>query len=323
MKNDLIDRYVYAATRYLGKKTKEDVSRELYGLIDDMLTERCGETPPSEKDIRVVLTELGSPRELYARYSGEEEKCLIGQPCYSTYCLLLKVVLGCVALGMTVSAGILAVTEELLWYEAVGEWLGLLWNGLLSGFAILTILFAVLYRKGIHLSDPFDFDSLPPVPKKKAEIQVGESVFGIVISLAFLVVFLIAPQIIRGKLPETGEWFPVFNVEAIRESWYIFVLFFLAGIFREVVKLIQRRYDRRVLATTLLCDGVSAGLAIWWLSGREIMSSGWEKFVRQVFAEESAELMALFLNFRHFFLGVFLLALALDAATTIFRTEKV
>ena len=40
MKHDLIERYVYAATKRLPSKNREDVSMELRGLIDDMLTER-------------------------------------------------------------------------------------------------------------------------------------------------------------------------------------------------------------------------------------------------------------------------------------------
>lgn len=78
MKNDLTERYIYAVTRRLPRKQREDVSMELRGLIDDMLDERCGDVVPTEKDIRVVLTELGTPQELYARYDEEADKCLIG-----------------------------------------------------------------------------------------------------------------------------------------------------------------------------------------------------------------------------------------------------
>lgn len=65
MKNDLIERYIYAVTKRLPQKVQKDISDELRTLIDDMLAERCGELVPEEKDIRVVLTELGTPEELY------------------------------------------------------------------------------------------------------------------------------------------------------------------------------------------------------------------------------------------------------------------
>lgn len=56
MKNDLIERYIYAVTKRLPQKVQKDISDELRTLIDDMLVERCGELVPEEKDIRVVLT---------------------------------------------------------------------------------------------------------------------------------------------------------------------------------------------------------------------------------------------------------------------------
>ena len=50
MNLDLIERYIYAATKRLPKKQREDVAQELRGLIDDMLNERCKEVTPTEKD---------------------------------------------------------------------------------------------------------------------------------------------------------------------------------------------------------------------------------------------------------------------------------
>ena len=104
MNNDLIERYIYAVTKRLPGKTREDVARELRTLIEDMLKEWCGEVTPSDKDIRVVLTELGTPNELYEQYAGDGKRCLIGPPYYTTYVFVMKIVLICVAFGMTLSA---------------------------------------------------------------------------------------------------------------------------------------------------------------------------------------------------------------------------
>ena len=62
--NDLIERYLYAITRRLPAKQCADVAEELRTLISDMLDERCGNLPPTAKDVRVVLTELGTPGEV-------------------------------------------------------------------------------------------------------------------------------------------------------------------------------------------------------------------------------------------------------------------
>ena len=93
MKNDLIERYIYAVTKRLPQKVQKDISDELRTLIDDMLVERCGELVPEEKDIRVVLTELGTPEELYEKYNPDNKKCLIGSPYYSTYFLLFSMLI--------------------------------------------------------------------------------------------------------------------------------------------------------------------------------------------------------------------------------------
>ena len=62
MSEDLLERYLYAVTRRLPEKQREDVAQELRGLVDDMLFDRCGDITPTEKDLRVVLTEIGTPR---------------------------------------------------------------------------------------------------------------------------------------------------------------------------------------------------------------------------------------------------------------------
>ena len=58
VKNDLIDRYIYAVTKHMKSAMKKDVAAELETIIQDMLEERCEDVIPTERDIKVVLTEL-------------------------------------------------------------------------------------------------------------------------------------------------------------------------------------------------------------------------------------------------------------------------
>ena len=55
MKNDMVERYIYAVTKRMPRKQQEDVSLELKGLIEDMLMERCGGEQPGTEDIQAVL----------------------------------------------------------------------------------------------------------------------------------------------------------------------------------------------------------------------------------------------------------------------------
>ena len=41
VKNDLIDRYIYAVTKHMKSAMKKDVAAELETIIQDMLEERC------------------------------------------------------------------------------------------------------------------------------------------------------------------------------------------------------------------------------------------------------------------------------------------
>ncbi|MEG1964976.1 MAG: hypothetical protein RR064_02395 [Oscillospiraceae bacterium] len=157
MKNNLIERYIYAVTKRLSNSVKEDVAMELSSLIEDMLNERCGEVIPSEKDIYIVLTELGKPEELYEKYNSNSKNCLIGEPYYTTYKFILKIVLICVAFGMTLSSIIVMfMSADIIWYESVLNWVSMIFSGLISGFAFVTFIFAVFYQKNIYIKSNFD-----------------------------------------------------------------------------------------------------------------------------------------------------------------------
>ena len=214
MKNDLVERYLYAVTKRLPGKQRDDVAQELRSLIDDMLTERCGEVTPTEKDIRVVLTELGTPQELYAKYDENAEKCLIGQPYYSTYKFVMKIVLASVAIGVAVSSLILQIMEPQGIAEAVTTGLSMVYNSLLSAFAIVTLLFSFFYHKSIRITEPFNFDDLPAVPKKSEIIPKWECIGGIVFCVFFVILFLGVPEIILiGVTDHVGGLVPVFDTE--------------------------------------------------------------------------------------------------------------
>ena len=321
MKNDLIDRYIYAVTKRMNPKIRGDVKNELYGLVDDMLMERCGERTPTEKDIRVVLTELGSPQELYAKYDEDSKKCLIGQPYYSIYKFVLKIVLISAAIGLTIALAIEQIVEPVFWLEAVGNWLSSVWSTLLVAFAFVTILFAVFYHKGIKINDPFNFDDLPPVPQKKQEISKWECIVGIGFSVLFMTLFLAAPQVFAIYY-EHGEWIPIFNVDVLRTYWYIILGFTAAGIIREVVKLLEKRYNRTVLLTSIGSNVASALLAIWWLTGRDLFNPVFEQKMAILFTGEAEFIARIMMNFRYFFLAIMIFALLIDTVETIVRTLR-
>lgn len=320
MKNDLIERYIYAVTKRMDRKQRQDVSMELQGLIEDMLSERCGSRTPDEKDVQVVLTELGTPQELYSQYCDDADACLIGQPYYSTYVFVMKIVLAAVVVGMTISNVILQMLEPGNIFAFLTGWLSMVWDGLLSSFAIVTLLFAFFYRKGIRITEPFSFDDLPAVPKRTQEIPKWECIAGIFFCVIFVVLFVFTPEVIC--VVQDGTVISLFDVEALRNTWYITAAFAALGIAREAVQLMEGRYNRKVMITMLVTNAISAVLCVWWLVGHSVLNPVFLSNMRTIFAGEDNIVYTMFANFDIFFLGLMLFALVLDSVDVTWKTLR-
>lgn len=152
---ELKERYVYAVSRLLPHKMRGDISRELDTLIEDMLEERCQDRPAEEKDLRIILAELGSPSEMANHYSPDKDKCLIGPPYFGAYKAMMRIVFWAVAGGMLIAGGITMVMDN--WqvtkagYEYfldIAGWLGSTFMGLMLAFAFVTLLFAFSRGRG-------------------------------------------------------------------------------------------------------------------------------------------------------------------------------
>ena len=96
----MIDRYVYDVTRRLPKNQRQDIDAELRGLIEDMMEERSPQ--PEKADLEAVLTELGRPSILAAKYRGSK-RFLIGPELFDVYFLVLRIVIAATAFGITVA----------------------------------------------------------------------------------------------------------------------------------------------------------------------------------------------------------------------------
>lgn len=321
MKNDLIDRYIYAVTKRMNPKIREDVKEELYSLVDDMLTERCGDAAPTEKDIRVVLTELGTPQEVYTKYDEDSDKCLIGQPYYSTYKFVMKLVLAAVAIGMTVVAIMTSFAEMQKWYEAVLSWISLMWSGLLQAFGIVTLLFVIFSRRGIQLGEPYNLDDLPSVPKKKQEISRGDCIFGIVFCVVLMTVLLAAPQYIAGYWSD-GAVIPVFDTQVLQGSWYLILIFGLADIARSVIRMLEGRYNRKVLTATFVSNIIVALSAALWLTRPNLVSPEFVVRVQESLAGKEELVVSILTHFDVFLLVVILFALAVDTIEATIKTLR-
>ena len=166
-------------------------------------------------------------------------------------------------------------------------------------------------RIGISLDNYSGLDALPPVPKKKQQISRGETIFGIGISVVFLIVFLVCPQIFCA-ITKDGELIPILSTEVVRNTWYIIVIFSALGIIREIVKLLDGKYTGRVVITTVITDLLSALCSFWWLLRKDIINPEFAGKIGELFEGDGAFITEIFSHFQYFFLGVILFALLLD-----------
>ncbi len=319
MKNELIDRYVYAVTRRLPARLRNDIDKELHSLIEDMLEARCDGLMPEERDVRVVLTELGTPSELAAKYMPEGRDHLIGPAYYSNYKMVTGIVLASVAFGLILSGFISFFTDtQQALYITLFSWIGTLITGLIAAFGAVTFIFAVFERKNVALNfGGGELDTLPPVPEKKSVIPKGEPIAGIVFSVIFCVIFLAAPQIICAKFGADQPFIPVFNVDLIHQLWYIFVALTILGIARESFKLYEGRYTKRLAVVTVVTDILSAALTLVLLSSQQILNNA---FIAEASLSLSNEIVTgLLTYFNLFFMAVILFCLLLDMGVTLFK----
>ena len=291
MNNELIDRYVYAVLRRLPKSVRGEIEPELRGLISDMLDERCGEMTPTETDVKVVLTELGTPSELALKYDPEGERSLIGPKYFRQWLKVLTIVFAAEAGALLFGAAVGLISGEItgLWYEQLAEVIGMLWQGALSAFAIVTAIFAFLEYKKVDIDTSNDLSKLPSVPKKKETISKAECIIGIVICAILLPMLLYAPQSLLYSVSLSGSGnsaVSLFREKAFADVWYLLVIGFGAAIVLECVKLIIGRYNYRTAIASTVCNIISAVTASLAFIRTDIVSPEVVESINTALAED-------------------------------------
>lgn len=269
---ELIERYLYDVIRRLPESQREDIKKELSGLIEDMLAERAGEGSATEEDLRAVLTELGKPSDLAMKYKGGKN-VLIGEQYYEAYCLILKIVLACTGFGMLIAAlvsAIVVIFEPVVVTKGIQEGIELILQipgVLLSAFAWVTIIFAIIERtqgkvEGKNIGVAFNLDDLPKVPEKKGRIPRSESIVGIVFTLIFGIIICFVPQVlgIWYVKDETTVVIPLLNLTIWDEIVMFVALSVLLSLLDEIVKLISGRYQIWVAITTIVTEVLNLGI---------------------------------------------------------------
>jgi hypothetical protein len=161
--NTLTDRYLAATLRSVPAQRRDEIATELRASIEDMIEDRTGGGEDAAAAEREVLTELGNPDRLAARYADRRLQ-LIGPTYYLVWLRLLKLLLSFIpALAGTVVA-VVAVVE--------GKGFGAIGPGLVVALHVavhicfwLTLTFVLIERSQPSVDMPdWKVDELPDVP---------------------------------------------------------------------------------------------------------------------------------------------------------------
>jgi len=144
--NNNVEQYVSAVLNILPKHMRSDVKQKLQNNISEMLKDRCGENVPEERDIRVVLAELGEPIEVAGQYSPSPI-ALISGSYYIGYIVTVKIVLISVVFGISLASVIEVFSNnDITWYAGIMCFIARLVPGLFFSYGITTFIFALLER---------------------------------------------------------------------------------------------------------------------------------------------------------------------------------
>lgn len=185
----LTDRYVFAAVKAMPEDRRGDIDRELRDSITDAVDARvdAGQDPSEAEN--AVLTELGDPRRLAARYI-ERPLYLIGPDLYLTWLRLLKTLLWIA--GPTSFVGVLVTRMILEPSDPIGAFsgaLGTCLDLLVQVACWVTIVFAVLERTGARRDargrSRWTPASLPPVEGRN-QVSLRDTIRTVVLLTCFI-----------------------------------------------------------------------------------------------------------------------------------------
>lgn len=203
----LTDRYVWGVLRAVPEAQRPDLEPEIRALIADAMDARvasaAGEAPTATE--RAVLTELGDPEVLAARYT-DRTLFLIGPAYFLVWKRLLLTILPVI---VPISAIAVMAAKTLTGDASIGDVVG---AGITVAFNVtiqlvfwFTVVFAIVERREDKpIGDATDWtpDHLPaiPVPGRISLVEVALTAAGLVFAAVFIVwQQAVAPIVIDGQ----------------------------------------------------------------------------------------------------------------------------
>ncbi|MEU1841607.1 permease prefix domain 1-containing protein [Micromonospora chersina] len=186
--SSLTDRYLAATLRAVPQQRRTELADELRASIEDMIDDRTGGGQERGAAEREVLTELGNPEQLAARYTDRRLQ-LIGPRYFLVWWRVLRTLLTFIPAIVGVVTGVVKATVGGEPGAAVGAGVA---SGLQTAVQIafwVTLCFAVLERTDTSLNLPeWTVDQLPEETRERQITLVDScaSIVFLLVTIAFL-----------------------------------------------------------------------------------------------------------------------------------------
>ncbi|MBS4218242.1 hypothetical protein KHA96_07945 [Bacillus sp. FJAT-49711] len=273
---ELIERYIYAVTRRLPQSQREDVEKELRGLIADMLDDRVGEDEVTKAHIEEVLLELGEPRKLARQYGGKN-KYIIGPVFFDPYMTVLKISIISMVAAMSVVFVIKVYMDPVHVIDHFVSFIvSLVTVAIPQGVGWVTLVFGFIeYFGGINeqkLQKAWKLADLPPLPDSKRQIKRFEPIAGIVFLVLLFMMFSSKYfGIFALKDGELSAVIPFLNKETILTSMPGIIFILGLGILKEALKLVYERWTKKFMLYTIVINAISLAVVLLMIT----MASFW------------------------------------------------
>lgn len=330
---ELVDRYIYAVTKQLQPNQKEDIEKELRGLIEDMINERTNGGAAVEADVEAVLLELGDPVKLADKYRGTP-RYLIGPDFYHIYLLVLKIVLIAVGFGITVAFAVDVIVEQQgNAFHVIGDYIGSFISALFGAFAWVTIIFALNEHYGNNIrklgklnKDTWKPSSLPKIPARSQLIKPIDPILGIVFGVFFLILFNISNQLIGIYSVDSNKaatFIPLFQKDVLNSYLPVINVMFCISILKEFFKLIYGKWTISLAVINGIINAVSLIIALILFTNTGIWNADLaSQLVSSGLLKNSVDANLLLSQVSRVFIAVLVFGYSIDTIVTTVKAVK-
>ncbi|MEH0936587.1 permease prefix domain 1-containing protein [Micromonospora psammae] len=261
--SSLTDRYLAATLRAVPAPRRAEIATELRASIEDMVEDRSAGGQDTAIAEREVLTELGNPAQLAARYADRRLQ-LIGPTYYLAWERLLKLLLSFVPATVGVVVGLVEATTADNAGGAIGA-------GIVTALQVavqiafwVTLVFAVLERTGTSLDLPeWSVDQLTEGPVER-DVRLTDTCASIAM-LALVAAYLPWQHFQSFIDDDAGRNIPIID-PALWRSWLpALIAVLLASMVFEAVKYRTGRWTWRLFAVKAALDLAFAAPVMWLL----------------------------------------------------------